>query len=394
MHVPVAIVGAGPSGSLLAWILRQKGIESIVLEARSREYVEGRIRAGVLEQGTVDTLIDAGVGERLKKESLHHRGVCIGYRNEHYILDFDKLIGRGVTVYGQQEITKDLLAALDRENHNILYEAPVTAIHDVDSDRPTLKFTHEGKEQELTADFVAGCDGFHGVSRQSIPDTVLKTHDLIYPFGWLGILANTQPSKEVALFSHHHRGFALLSMRSESVGRFYLQCRTDENLDDWVDERIWDELDTRLGAPDWTLKRGEITQKDVTPLRSFFSEQMQHGRLFLAGDAAHIVPPTGAKGLNSAVADINVLAAALINRVQKDDEELLREYSGVALRRNWQVQRFSWSNTAMYHIFPDSNSFTRRMQEAQIEYLVTDETAQILYAQNHTGLPISHKPEF
>ena len=394
MHVSVAIVGAGPSGSLLAWILRQKGIESIVLEARSQEYVEGRIRAGVLEQGTVDTLIDAGVGERLKKESLHHRGVCIGYRNEHYILDFDKLIGRGVTVYGQQEITKDLLAALDRENHNILYEAPVTAIRDVDSDRPTLRFTHEGKEQELTADFVAGCDGFHGVSRQSIPDTVLKTHDLIYPFGWLGILANTQPSKEVALFSHHHRGFALLSMRSESVGRFYLQCRTDENLDDWSDERIWDELDTRLGAPDWTLKRGEITQKDVTPLRSFFSEPMQHGRLFLAGDAAHIVPPTGAKGLNSAVADINVLAAALINRVQKDDEELLREYSGIALRRNWQVQRFSWSNTAMYHIFPDSNSFTRRMQEAQIEYLVTDEAAQILYAQNHTGLPIAHKPKF
>ena len=394
MHVPVAIVGAGPSGSLLAWILRQKGIESIVLEARSREYVEGRIRAGVLEQGTVDTLIDAGVGDRLKKESLHHRGVCIGYRNEHYILDFDELIGRGVTVYGQQEITKDLLAALDRENHKILYEAPVTAIRDVDADRPTLRFTHEGKEQELTADFVAGCDGFHGVSRQSIPDTVLKTHDLIYPFGWLGILANTQPSKEVALFSHHHRGFALLSMRSESVGRFYLQCRTDENLDDWSDERIWDELDTRLGAPDWTLKRGEITQKDVTPLRSFFSEPMQHGRLFLAGDAAHIVPPTGAKGLNSAVADINVLATALINRVQKDDEELLREYSGIALRRNLQVQRFSWSNTAMYHILPDSNSFTRRMQEAQIEYLVTDETAQILYAQNHTGLPIAHKPNF
>ena len=394
MHVSVAIVGAGPSGSLLAWILRRKGIESIVLEARSREYVEGRIRAGVLEQGTVDTLIDAGVGERLKKESLHHRGVCIGYRNEHYILDFDKLIGRGVTVYGQQEITKDLLAALDRENHNILYEAPVTAIEEIESDRPIVRFTHDGKEQELTADFVAGCDGFHGISRQSIPDTVLKTHDLIYPFGWLGILANTQPSKEVALFSHHHRGFALLSMRSESVGRFYLQCRTDENLDDWSDERIWDELDTRLGAPDWTLKRGEITQKDVTPLRSFFSEPMQHGRLFLAGDAAHIVPPTGAKGLNSAVADINVLAAALINRVQKDDEELLREYSGIALRRNWQVQRFSWSNTAMYHIFPDSNSFTRRMQEAQIEYLVTDETAQILYAQNHTGLPIAHKPEF
>ncbi len=394
MHVPVAIIGSGPSGSLLAWILRQKGIESIVLEARSREYVEGRIRAGVLEQGTVDTLIAAGVGDRLEKEYLHHRGVCIGFQNEHYILDFDQLIGRGVTVYGQQEITKDLLAALDRENHNVLYDAPATAIEELETDRPTVRYTHDGKEHELTADFVAGCDGFHGVSRQAIPDTVLKTHDLVYPFGWLGILANTKPSKEVALFSHNERGFALLSMRSESVGRFYLQCKTDENLDEWPDDRIWDELDARLGAPGWTLERGEITQKDVTPLRSFFSEPMQHGRLFLAGDAAHIVPPTGAKGLNSAVADVNVLACALIDGIQNDDETLLRDYSDIALRRNWQVQRFSWSNTAMYHIFPESNSFTRRMQEAQIEYLVTDETAQILYAQNHTGLPIEHKPDF
>tara|TARA_B100000676_G_C18090261_1_gene859002 strand:- start:6763 stop:7947 length:1185 start_codon:yes stop_codon:yes gene_type:complete len=394
MHVPVAIIGAGPSGSLLAWMLRRKGIESIVIEARSREYVEGRIRAGVLEQGTVDTLIAAGVGDRLKKESLHHRGVCIGFKNEHYILDFDKLIGRGVTVYGQQEITKDLLSALDRENHNVLYEAPATMVEDLESETPTLRYTYEGKECELTADFIIGCDGFRGVSRQSIPASVLKTHDLVYPFGWLGILANVKPSKEVALFSHNDRGFALLSMRSESVGRLYLQCRNDENLDEWRDDRIWDELDARLGAPGWTLERGEITQKDVTPLRSFFSEPMQHGRLFLAGDAAHIVPPTGAKGLNSAVADINVLAAALINRIQNDDETLLRDYSDIALSRNWQVQRFSWSNTAMYHIFPESNSFTRRMQDAQLEYLVSDETAQILYAQNHTGLPFAHKPEF
>jgi len=203
-----------------------------------------------------------------------------------------------------------------------------------------------------------------------------------------------KPSKEVALFSHNERGFALLSMRSASVGRLYLQCHTDENLDEWPDDRIWNELDARLGTPGWTLECGEITQKDVTLLRSFFSEPMQNGRLFLAGDAAHIVQPTGAKGLNSAVADVNVLASALIDRIQKDDETLLRDYSDIALRRNWQVQRFSWSNTAMYHIFPDSNSFTRRMREAQIEYLVTDETAQILYAQNHTGLPIAHKPEF
>jgi p-hydroxybenzoate 3-monooxygenase len=394
MHVPVAITGAGPSGSLLAWILRQHGIESIVLESRSREYVEGRIRAGVLEQGTVDMLIKSGVGERLKKECLFHPGVCIGYKNEHYTLDFDKLIGRGVTVYGQQEITKDLLAALAGENHNVLYEAPVTAIEDIESDRPTVRYTHEGKELSLTADFVAGCDGFHGVARQSIPTSILTTHDLVYPFGWLGVLANTSPSKDVALFSHHHRGFALLSMRSETLGRFYLQCAPDENIDEWSDERIWDELDTRLGAPDWELIRGEIIQKDVTPLRSFFSEPMQHGRLFLAGDAAHIVPPTGAKGLNSAVADVSVLACALINRFKKDEDTLLDQYSDIALRRNWQVQRFSWSNTAMYHIFPDSNSFTRRMQEAQIENLVTDEASQIVYAHNHTGLPIEHWPDF
>jgi p-hydroxybenzoate 3-monooxygenase len=394
MHVPVAIVGAGPSGSLLAWILRLRGIESIVLESRSREYVEGRIRAGVLEQGTVDMLVDAGVGERLKKECMYHPGVCIGYKNEHYMLDFDRLIGRGVTVYGQQEITKDLLAALAAENHNVLYEAPVTAIDGIDTDQPTVHYTHEGRDLTLTADIVAGCDGFHGVARQSIPADILKTHELVYPFGWLGILANVTPSKDVALFSHHETGFALLSMRSPEVGRFYLQCAPDENIDNWSDDAIWDELDTRLGAPNWTLKCGEIFQQDLAPLRSFFSEPMHHGRLFLAGDASHIVPPTGAKGLNSAVADVSVLATGLIDHFEKGDNALLARYSEIALRRNWQVQRFSWANTAMYHIFPENNSFTSRMQEAQLEYLVSDEAPQIVYAQNHTGLPIEHRPEF
>ena len=394
MHVPVAIVGAGPSGSLLAWILRMRGIESIVLEARSRDYVEGRIRAGVLEQGTVDILIKAGVGERLKKECLHHPGVCIGYQNEHFDLDFNRLIGRGVTVYGQQEITKDLLAALAAENHEVLYEAPVISIEDLESDRPTVRYTHEGVEKALTADFVAGCDGFHGVARKAIPDDILETHELVYPFGWLGILANTAPSKDVALFSHHDRGFALLSMRSSEVGRFYFQCPLDEDIEAWSDEAIWDELETRLGAPGWELRRGEIVQKDLTPLRSFISEPMQYGRLFLAGDAAHIVPPTGAKGLNSAVADVSVLSAALIGQIKQRDDALLRRYSEIAMRRNWQVQRFSWANTAMYHVYPDSNSFARRMQKAQLEYLVSDEAPQIVYAENHTGLPIEYAPEF
>ena len=312
-------------------------------------------------------LIKAGVGERLKKESMNHPGVCIGYKNQHFFLDFEKLIGRSVTVYGQQEITKDLLAALAAEEHNVLYESPVTAIEDIEGDRPIVRYTHEGEDKELTADFVAGCDGFHGVARQSIPADILKAHDLVYPFGWLGVLAKTPPSKEVALFSHHDRGFALLSMRSPEVTRLYLQCAPDEELDEWSDDRIWDELDTRLGTPGWELARGEILQKDVAPLRSFFSEPMHYGRLFLAGDASHIVPPTGAKGLNSAVADVSVLSAGLIDHFGKGSDALLTQYSEIAMRRNWQVQRFSWANTAMYHQFPGNNSFTRRMQEAQLE---------------------------
>jgi p-hydroxybenzoate 3-monooxygenase len=393
MHVPVAIIGAGPSGSLLAWILRLRGIESIVLESRSRKYVESRIRAGVMEQNAVDIMIKAGVGERLKKECMYHPGVSIGYRNQHHFLDFDKLIGRGVTVYGQQDVTSDLLGALAAEDHNVLYEAPVTAIEGLESDRPTVRYTQNGEEKELTADFVAGCDGFHGPSRQAIPADILKTYEKIYPFGWLGVLAEAPPSKDVALFSHHERGFALLSMRSREIARLYLQCAPDESVDEWSDDRIWEELDTRLGAPGWSLVRGNILEKDVTPLRSFFSEPMQHGRLFLAGDASHIVPPTGAKGLNSAFADISVLSAGLIKHFKDGDDTILDQYSEVALRRNRQVQRFSWSNTAMYHIFPDSNSFDRRMQEAQLEHLVSDKTAQIAYAENHTGLPFEYWPE-
>ena len=393
MHVQVAIVGAGPSGSLLAWILRLRGIESIVLEARSREYVEQRIRAGVLEQGTVDMLIKAGIGDRLKKEHMYHRGVCIGYQNQHYILDFEELIGRGVTVYGQQEITRDLLGALAKENHNVIYEAPVVAIEDIDSDRPTVRYEHNGQTHELTADIIAGCDGFHGASRKAMPVDILKTYESVYPFGWLGVLAEAPPSKEVALFSHHETGFALLSMRSPTISRLYLQCAPDEELSKWSDDRIWDELETRLGAPGWTLERGPILQKEVTPLRSFFSEPMQHGRLFLAGDAAHVVPPTGAKGLNSAVADVSVLSAALIDHFTKSDESLLRQYSDIALERNWQVQRFSWSNTAMYHIYPDRTPFDARMHEAGLRYLISDRSPQIVYAENHTGLPISHWPE-
>ena len=393
MHVPVVIVGAGPSGSLLAWILRQRGIESIVLERKNREYVESRIRAGVMEQNAVDLMIKAGVGERLKKECMYHPGVVIGLHNEHHFLDFDRLIGVGVTIYGQSELTKDLLGALAAENHKVFYEAPATAIEGIEGDSPTVKYTHEGVDKEISCDFVIGADGFHGPSRHSIPAGALKTYENVYPYGWLGVLAKAPPSKEVALFSHHERGFALLSMRSPKISRLYLQCAPDEDLNEWPDERVWEELDTRLGAPGWELERGEIFQKDVTPLRSFFSQPMSHGRLFLCGDAAHIVPPTGAKGLNAAFADVSVLSAGLIEYFTRDDATILDRYAHVALARNLQCQRFSSGNTAKYHIHPDSNAFERRMQVAELEYLVSDETSQISYARQHTGLPFDYWPE-
>ena len=393
MHVPVVIVGAGPAGSLLAWILRQRGVESIVLERKSREYVESRIRAGVMEQNAVDLMIKAGVGERLKKECMYHPGVVIGLHNEHHFLDFDKLIGVGVTIYGQSELTKDLLGALAAEDHKVFYEAPATAIEGIDSDSPTVKYTHEGVDKKISCDFVIGADGFHGPSRLSIPSSVLKTYENVYPYGWLGVMVKAPPSKDVAMFSHHERGFALLSMRSPKISRLYLQCAPDEDLNEWPDERIWEELDTRLGAPGWELVRGEIFQKDVTPLRSFFSQPMSYGRLFLCGDASHIVPPTGAKGLNAAFADVSVLSAGLIEYFTKDDGTILDRYADVALARNLQCQRFSSGNTAKYHIHPDSNPFERRMQVAELEYLVSDETTQISYARQHTGLPFDYWPE-
>lgn len=393
MHVPVVIVGAGPSGSLLAWILLQRGIDSVVLERRSRSHVEGRIRAGVMEKNAVELMVKAGIGDRLQRECMYHPGVVLGLNNEHHFLDFEALIGVGVTVYGQAEVTKDLLGGLAAEQHKVFYEAEVTAIEGIDGDRPTVSYTQEGAEKSLSCDFVVGCDGYHGPSRQAIPRSVLKTREKTYPFGWLGVMANVAPSSDVALFAYHDRGFALLSMRSPKVSRLYLQCRPDEDIDEWSDERIWDELEARLGAPGWTLERGEIFQKDVAPLRSFFSDPMCHGRLFLCGDAAHIVPPTGAKGLNSAFADVSVLSAGLIQHFTQSDDTILGEYREVALRRNLQTQRFSWSNTSRYHIFPDSSEFDRRMQVAELEHLVSDKTAQISYAQQHTGLPFEYWPE-
>ena len=393
MHVPVAIIGAGPSGSLLAWILRQRGIESIVFENRSREYVEARIRAGVMEQNAVDLMIRAGIGERLQKECMYQPGVEIGINNTHHFINFEKLIGVGVTVYGQSEVTKDLLAGLESVNHNVLYETPVTGVSDHHGDKITVTYEEGGVEKTMTADFVVGADGYHGASRKSIPEGGITMHEKIYPLGWLGVMVKAKQSKPTAFFTFHDRGFALLSMRTPDIQRLYLQVANDENLDEWSDDRIWDELDTRMGAEGWELIRGEIFQKDLAPLRSFFCEEQRYGRLFLAGDAAHIVPPTGAKGLNSAFADISVLSAGLIQHFTKDDPSILDQYSQLAVERNVQTQRFSWANTAKYHIFPGTNSFERRMQQAELEYLVSDETAQISYAKQHTGLPFAHWPE-
>ncbi len=393
MHVPVVIVGAGPSGSLLAWILRQRGIESLVLERKSREYVEARIRAGVMEQTAVELMVRAGIGERLKKECMYQEGVLVGLKNEHYYIDFQKLIGVGVTVYGQSEVTKDLLGGLAAEGHNVIYEAPVTSIEGIESNSPTVTFDENGVEKKVSCDFVLGCDGYHGPSRQAMPASILNTYEKQYPFGWLGVMVNGPQSADVAFFAHHERGFALHSMRTPEIQRFYLQCELNEDLSLWPDERIWDELEMRLGAPGWELKRGDIFQKDVTPLRSFFSDPTAHGRLFLVGDASHIVPPTGAKGLNSAFADVSVLSAGIIQHFTKNDSTILDKYAEVALARNIQTQRFSWANTAKYHIFPEHSAFERRMQEAEMEFLVSDETAQISYAKQHTGLPYAYWPE-
>ncbi|WP_164660220.1 4-hydroxybenzoate 3-monooxygenase [Tropicibacter sp. Alg240-R139] len=393
MHVPVAIIGAGPSGSLLAWILRQRGIESIVFENRSQAYVEGRIRAGVMEKNAVDLMIHAGIGDRLQKECMYQRGVEVGINNSHHFIDFEKLIGVGVTVYGQSEVTKDLLGALSNAGHNVLYETPVTGVSDHLGEEVTITYEEGGVEKTMTADFVVGADGYHGASRKSLPAGGIKMHENSYPLGWLGIMVKAPQSKPVAFFTYHDRGFALLSMRTPEVQRMYLQVSNDENLDEWSDDRIWDELDTRMGTEGWSLTRGEIFQKDLAPLRSFFCEEQRYGRLFLAGDAAHIVPPTGAKGLNSAFADVSVLSAGLIQHYTRNDSSILDQYSRLAVERNVQTQRFSWANTAKYHVFPGSNSFERRMQQAELEYLVTDEIAQTSYAKQHTGLPFAYWPE-
>jgi p-hydroxybenzoate 3-monooxygenase len=381
----VGIVGAGPAGLLLAHLLARHGIDSVVLEARSREYIERRIRAGVLEQGTVDLLIEAGLGERMQREGLVHHGIELRFGGSGHRIDFAALAnGRGITVYGQQEVVKDLLGAREEAGALPLFEVDDVTLDQLDAERPLIRFTHEGDEHELRCDFVAGCDGSHGVTRHAIPPGAVTEYEREYPFGWLGILAEVAPSTEELIYARHERGFALHSMRSPTLSRFYLQCDPHADPDDWPDDRIWEELRTRLALD---LAAGPIVEKGVTPMRSFVIEPMQFGRLYLAGDAAHIVPPTGAKGLNLAVADVRVLAAALHAHYADGDGTALDRYSETCLKRVWRAEHFSWWMTSMLHRFPgDGEGFEEKLQLAQPEYVTSSRAAAASLAENYVGL--------
>jgi p-hydroxybenzoate 3-monooxygenase len=393
MRTQVGIVGAGPAGLVLSHLLHLHGIESVVLENRSRQYVQERVRAGVLEQGTVDLLKETGVGKRLEREGLVHYGVNLRFAKRTHRIDFADLTGgKAVTIYAQHEVVKDLTDARLAAGGQIFFEVEDTSIHDFASSQPSAKpvirFRKDGEPQELVCDFIAGCDGFHGICRPAVPPGVLTTFDRVYPFGWLGILAEAAPSSEELIYAYHDRGFGLLSMRSPRIGRLYIQCKPDEDIADWPDEKIWRELHIRLETNDgWKLTEGPIVQKGVTGMRSFVVEPMQCGKLFLAGDAAHIVPPTGAKGLNLAVADVRYLARALAEFYSHGRRDLLNSYSYTCLRRVWKVQRFSWWMTSMLHRFEDENAFDHRRQLAELDYVTSSRAASQSLAENYVGLP-------
>jgi p-hydroxybenzoate 3-monooxygenase len=389
MRTQVGIVGAGPAGLLLAHLLHLRGIDSVVLEIRSREYVEKRLRAGVLEQGTVDTLNDAGVGERMRREGLPHHGIELRYGGQGHRIAFENLVpDRAITVYGQQEVVKDLIAARLAAGGEILFDLSDVAVHGIDSDTPAITFVRDGETVRLDCDVIAGCDGFHGVTRPSIPEGVLTAYERDYPFAWLGVLARVPPSAEELIYARSDRGFALHSMRSPEISRFYLQVPPDEDLAEWSDERIWSELKARLETvPGFELTTGPILEKGITPMRSFVVEPMQYGRLYLAGDAAHIVPPTGAKGLNLAVADVRLLTEALDAWFATGSTELLDGYSEECLKRVWRAQHFSWWMTTLLHTFDSDDAYGRRLQRSYLDYVTSSEAAATTLAENYVGLP-------
>jgi p-hydroxybenzoate 3-monooxygenase len=385
MRTQVAIIGAGPAGLLLAQLLHQRGIESVVLEVRSREYLESRVRAGVLEHQSVDILQEAGVAERMMRDGLPHRGIFLHFKGRNHHIDFADLTGKSVMIYGQQEVVRDLIAARLAAQQPLHFEVDDVRVSDFDGASPKVRYRFGGQEHTLECDFIAGCDGFHGVCRPSIPAQQLTIYERVYPFAWLGILAEAPPASPELIYASDSRGFALLSMRSPTVSRLYLQCLPEEDLAEWPDERVWSELQARLGSQ---LTAGPVLQKSVTPMRSFVTEPMSSGRLFLAGDAAHIVPPTGAKGMNLAIADVRVLGQALERYYRSGNEEALAAYSATCLQRVWKVQRFSWWMTALLHRFDTDNAFDQRRQLAELEYIVSSRAAAQTLAENYVGLPL------
>lgn len=387
LRTQVGIIGAGPAGLMLAHLLHLQGVESIVLERHTREYVETRVRAGVLEQGTVDMLCESGVGERLKREGLQHAGVELRFDGEGHRINFQELVGKSITVYAQQEVLKDLIAARRDYQAPIYFEAEALRIEDFES-RPRIHYQQHNQSHEIDCDFIAGCDGFHGISRSAVPEAQLQIHERHYPFAWLGILAHVPPASDELIYNYHQRGFALLSMRSPEISRLYLQCEPDEDIAQWSDDRIWQELRARMAIrAGFVLKEGPILQKGITPMRSFVVSPMQFGKMFLVGDAAHIVPPTGAKGLNLAVADVRILTRGLVDFYKRASQASLRQYTERCWRRVWKCQRFSWWMTSMLHRFPHEDSFSHNIHLAELDYVTSSRAASVTLAENYVGLP-------
>lgn len=391
MRTQVGIIGAGPAGLMLSHLLHLDGIESIVVEVHTRDYVENRIRAGLMEHFSVELLRQAGVGARMDREGLVHHGIVLRFGGRSHRIPLSELTGgKSVMIYGQHEVVKDLIAARLGVGGQILFEAEAIGVDDFDSDRPRIRFRHGGREQQIECDIVAGCDGFHGICRTTLPPGHLSVFDRNYPFGWLGILADVAPSNDELVYANHERGFALLTMRSRKISRLYLQCAPDEDADAWSDEQIWAELETRLfDDAGFVLHPGPILQKGVTAMRSYVVEPLRHGRLFLLGDAAHIVPPTGAKGMNLAFADVVALSRALADWYRRRNHDALDAYSATALRRVWKAERFSWWMTTLMHRFDHYSPFERRMQAAELDYVTTSRAAMTTLAENYVGLPLA-----